>query len=292
MRARHVALAVLVTAAWGFSFVAIRVGLETFPPLFLVALRFAVAALPAVLLPRPPIPWARLAAIGATLFAGNFGFLFSGMAVGMPAGLASIVMQVQAFFTLAIVALVWRRAPARPQLAGMALAFAGLAVIGTTVGGDVTGPGLGLTLLGALSWAAGNVLLKEAGPADMLPLMAWVSLLPTAAMLGLSLGVEGPAAIGQALAAVPAGAVAAVLYLGIAATLVAFGLWGYLLRLYPATVVAPFSLLVPITGSLSAALVLGERFPPLRIAGMALIVAGLAAVAFPTDRLRRWQGGD
>ena len=284
MKARHVALAVLVTAAWGLSFVAIRIGLETFPPLLLVALRFGVAALPALVLPRPPVAWPRLVAVGAALFAGNFGFLFSGMALGMPAGLASIVMQIQAFFTLLIVALVWRQRPRRPQLAGMGLAFAGLLVIGVTIGGDVTALGLGLTLMGALSWAVGNVLLKETGPVEMLPMIAWASLVPAPTMLALSLVVEGPAAIALAFAHVPAVALAAVTYLGVAATLVAFGLWGYLLRLYPATTVAPFSLLVPITGSLSAVLVLGERFDPYRIAGMVLIVAGLAAVAFPARR--------
>lgn len=283
----HTALAVLVAALWGSAFVAIHVGLETLPPLLLVALRFILAAAPAALLPRPAIAWRRLIAVGATLFAGTFAFLFIGMAHGMPAGLASIVMQVQAFFTAAIVAVIWRERPAAPHLAGMALAFAGLALIGATIGGDVTALGLLLTLAGAFSWACGNVLLKGAGPASMIALMAWASVPAALLTLSLSLAVEGPAAIAEGLLRTPALGWLAVLYLSLAATLVAFGLWGHLLGLYPANTVAPFSLLVPVTGALLAALLLGERFPALRIAGMALIVAGLAAVAVPWGRIRR-----
>lgn len=291
MSAPHIGLALLVAAMWGFSFVAIRLGLQTFPPFLLVALRFALAALPAAILPRPAIPWPRMIAIGATLFLGNFAFLFSGMAAGMAAGLASLLMQVQAFFTLLIVALVFRQRPTGRQLAGMGLAFCGLALVAATLGGDVTGPGLALTLAGAFSWACGNVLLKGAGPADMLALVAWLSLIPPLPMLALSLAVEGPSAVAGAFQAVTPVAVGAVLYLALPATIIAFGLWGYLLRHYPATVVAPFSLLVPVTGSLSAALVLDERFEPLRLLGMGLIVAGLAAIALPVTawlrRLRR-----
>ncbi|MGK9231691.1 EamA family transporter [Inquilinus limosus] len=288
MTPRHILLALLVAAIWGFNFVVIRIGLGNFPPLLLAALRFILAALPAVLLPRPQVPWPRMIAIGLTLFVGQFAFLFPGMLLGMPAGLASIVLQSQAFFTMLVAALALRERPTGRQIGGGAIAFVGLAVIASTAdGGDVTAIGLALTLAAALSWACGNVLLRGAGKVDMLPMIVWLSLVPPLPLLALSAAIEGPAAIGHALASVSWTGIGTVLYLAVPTTLLGFGIWGHLLKLYPAATVAPFSLLVPIFGAASAALVLGERFGPARLLGMALILLGLAAVALPVARLLR-----
>lgn len=288
LQPRHILLALLVAAIWGFNFVVIRIGLGSFPPLLLATLRFVLAALPVLVLPRPAVPWPRMIAIGLTLFVGQFAFLFPAMMIGMPPGLASIVLQSQAFFTILIAAMALRERPSGRQLGGAAVAFAGLAVIGTTVGGgDVTALGLALSLAAAGSWACGNVLLRGAGKVDMLPMIVWLSLIPPVPLLALSLAVEGPTAIGHAFATVGWTGVGTVLYLAIPTTILGFGIWGHLLKLYPAATVAPFSLLVPIFGAGSAALVLGEQFGPARLAGMALILLGLAIVALPVARLRR-----
>ena len=289
MRPRHVALAVVVSALWGCNFVAARLALGHVPPLLLAALRFAIAALPAVVLPRPNVPWSRMAAIAATLFIGQFAFLFCGMQAGMPPGLASVLTQLQALITLLLAVLVLHEAPRPRQLVGLAVATLGLACIGATVGsGDVTLAGLLLTLAAAASWAAGNVLLRGAGPADMLPLVVWLSVIPPMPLLVLSclyehpvtvLGAPGPGAWVGALA---------VLYIAFAATLGGYGMWGYLLRLYPASAVAPFALLVPVFGLLAARLTVGERFDGLRLGGVALMVLGLFAASLPTGRLRLW----
>lgn len=287
MRPRHIVLALLVAAIWGFSFVVVRVGLGSFPPLLLAALRFVVAAMLVPLLPRPAVPWPRMVAIGAALFVGQFGFLFTGMANGMPPGLASVTLQAQAFLTVLFAAAALRELPAARQLLGMAVAATGLLAIGSTVGGAVTPLGFALTLAAAASWAMGNVLLRGAGKVDMLPMIVWLSLVPILPLLALSLVFEGPAAIAGALVQVDWLGLGTVLYLAVPATLLGFGIWGHLLKLYPAGTVAPFSLLVPIFGALSAALVLGERFGPVRLGGMALIMAGLACVALPPGTGRR-----
>ncbi|WP_127091341.1 EamA family transporter [Aquabacter cavernae] len=287
MAPRHIALAVLVTIVWGLNFVVIRKGLDHYPPLLLITLRFLLAALPVFFVPRPRIPLGLMLAMGLTWFLGQFAFLFWGVANGMPPGLASLTLQSQAFFTILIATLVLHEKPSARQMAGTGVAFLGVLLIGASVGGDMTLAGLGFCLLGALSWAIGNVLVRRAPPADMFALVVWLSLVPILPALVLSLTVEGWPAISAALLAPSFEGLWTLAYLVVAATLFGFAMWGKLLKLYPAGLVAPFSLLVPLTGTVTAALVLGEQFPPLRIAGMALILAGLLVIALPRQKRGR-----
>ncbi|WP_245413374.1 EamA family transporter [Mangrovicella endophytica] len=289
MKPRDIGLALFVAAIWGVNFVVIRVGLGSFPPLLLAALRFVVAALPAVLLPRPKVPLGRFLLIGGTLFIAQFAFLFIGMAKGMPPGLASVVLQSQAFMTMLVAAAVLRERPTPRQMLGTLTAFAGLAVIASTAGSvDVTMIGLVLCLAAALCWAVGNVALRSAGPVDMLAMMVWLSLVPPLPLFALALVVDGPDAVGRALIAMDLPGIGAVLYIALLSTLVGFAIWGDLLKRYTTATVAPFSLLVPIFGAGSASLLLGERFGEARLIGMALVLAGLAIVVLP---VQRWIGG-
>jgi O-acetylserine/cysteine efflux transporter len=279
---RHILLATVLALFWGFNFVVVTVALGDVPPLFLAAVRFALVALPVVVLPRPAIPFARLVAVALALFVGQFAFLFPAMAVGMPPGLASIALQIQAFITILFAALALRELPTRKQLAGGAIAFLGLALVATTVGANgVTAAGFILLLGAACCWAAGNVLLRGSGKVDLLPLFSWAALIATGPLLVLSLILEGPERIGAGLLHLDWLAAAAILYMAFVSTTFGYAAWGYLLRLYPAAVAAPFSLLVPVFGTVSAALLLGETFGPARLAGMALILAGLAVVVLP-----------
>jgi O-acetylserine/cysteine efflux transporter len=273
---RHIALAVLLTFFWGLNFVVIKLALGDVPPLFLAALRFIIAAVPALFLKKPPVGWGTLIAIGGTLFVGQFAFLFPAMAIGLPPGLASIGLQVQVFFTIAIAAAVLGERPSMRQIAGAVVAFAGLALVAATVGTNgVTAAGFILMVLAALSWATGNVLMRRAGNVDMSAMIAWLSLIPPIPLMLLSLAFEGPARIEAAVAGANLATVGAVLYIAVVSTTFGYAVWGHLLKLYPAATAAPFSLLVPISGTLSAALILGETFGPLRLAGMVLIFVGL-----------------
>ena len=269
MGPRDAGLAVLVAVIWGVAFVATRVGLDAFTPPQLVVLRFAIAAAPAVVLPRPALPCSALVPVGLTLFAGQFLFQFFGIARGMPPGLASVIVQTQALFTIVIAALALGERPARAQWLGSGVALAGLGLIALTVGGDFSAGAFALTLVSPISFGVGNVLLKRLGPADMTSLVAWRSLVPPLPALVLSMLLDGPLALLSALAAAPAAGLAAALFLGLIATALAYALWGALLRRYPTAAVAPFALLVPFVGALSSSLVFGERFGPLRLAGMA-----------------------
>lgn len=287
MRPREILLALFVVVAWGVNFVIIEVGLGTMPPLLLAALRFAVAALPAIFIPRPAVPWPRFIFIGLVLFTGQFGLLFMSMKVGMPAGLASVVIQSQAFLTGPIAALVLGERISPRQMGGTAIAFLGLAAIATTAGGGgVTLVGLLLSLGAALCWAVGNVALRGAGKVDMFAMVTWLSIVPPLPLLALSYLFEGPQAIEAAVLHMGWVGVGAVAYIAIVSTNIGYGIWAYLLKLYPAAQVAPFSLLVPIVGIISAALLLGEQFGPVRLAGMVLVFAGLIVAVFPFASFR------
>lgn len=287
MRPREILLALFVVVAWGVNFVIIEIGLGTMPPLLLAALRFAVAALPAVFIPRPAVPWPRFIFIGLVLFTGQFALLFISMKVGMPAGLASVVIQSQAFLTGPIAALVLGEKISPRQMGGTVIAFLGLAAIATTAGGGgVTLIGLLLSLGAALCWAIGNVALRGAGKVDMFAMVTWLSIVPPLPLLALSFLFEGPQAIETAFLHMGWAGIGAVAYIAIVSTNIGYGIWAYLLKLYPAAEVAPFSLLVPIVGILSAALLLGEQFGAVRLAGMVLVFVGLIVAVFPFGRFR------
>jgi O-acetylserine/cysteine efflux transporter len=252
----------------------------------LTALRFIIAALPVFFVPRPKIALLSIVLIGLTLFTGQFLLLFFAFAEGLPPGLASVSQQMQAFFTVLLAALFMRDIPSARQCLGMVIAFAGLAVIGATVGADLKPAALGLALAGALSWAIGNVLVKRDAGVPVFPLMVWCSLVPPLPSLVLS-GVTDPGSLLAAIQTASWLSIASTIYLGTAATLFGYAAWGGLLRRYPAAMVTPFALLSPCTGIIASAIVFGEIFSPLRYAGMVLILAGLAVIVLPAGVLRR-----
>jgi O-acetylserine/cysteine efflux transporter len=273
-----------VVVIWGLAFVATKLALDAFSPPQLTALRFLIAAVPALVLPRPPLTWPRLIAIGAALFAGQFLLQFFAIANGLPPGLASLLVQTQALFTIVFAATALRERPTPRQSLGVAVAFAGLVLILLTVGQDLTVVGFVLAMGSAVSWGIGNVLLKSIRDVEMLDLIVWLSLVPPLPSLALSLALDGPEGFARSFASVSWSAVAAVVYLGVVATVLAYAIWGRLLRRYPAAMVTPFALLVPFVGGYSSALVFGERFGPLRLAGMALVLLGIAVIVLPWGR--------
>ncbi|MCB1908447.1 MAG: EamA family transporter [Rhodocyclaceae bacterium] len=293
MRPGDVVLALVVVVVWGVNFVVIKAGVGEVPPLLLGALRFLAAALPAVAVLRPPkLPLRLYVAYGMTIALGQFAFLFTAIHVGMPSGLASLVLQSQALFTMLFAAF-WLGERWRPeQLAGLLLAAVGLAAIASTHGASMPLAGFLMTVAAAASWGAGNVVgrsLSRHGPVNMLAFMVWASLVPPLPFLGLSLAIEGPQAIIAAIEGFGWRACGAVLYLAWAATLLGYGLWSHLLARYPANQVAPFPLLVPLVGLTAGSLVYDEALEAAHFAGGALLMSGLAVNLFG-HRLRRRAG--
>lgn len=285
MSPKDLLLALVVVLAWGVNFVVIKVGLHGVPPLLLGALRFMLAAFPAVLfVKRPQMPLRWLLAYGATISLGQFAFLFTAMYVGMPAGLASVVLQAQAFFTLGFAAVFLRERFHAQNVVGLLIAAGGLALIGMqSMGGGAQGmtlAGFVLTLCAACMWALGNIVTKMVGKVDLVGLVVWASLVPPLPFLVLSYWMEGPQRIVAALSGLGVSSVGAIVYLAFVATLIGYSLWSRLLSKYPASQVAPFSLLVPIVGLASAALLLGEQLGAAEIGGAVLVMGGLAVNVF------------
>ena len=276
MRPVHVALALLVAAVWGLNFVVIEVGLEDFPPLLLSSLRYLLASLPLLFLGgRAGVPWKWILAVGGAIGVVKFSLLFVGLDVGMPAGLASLVLQVQAFFTVGFAVLLLGERPRAAQAAGLGLATLGLALVASGLDGVATPGGFALFIGAAAGWGVGNVGIKRAAPADPLRFMTWICVVPPLPLLALSLAFEGPARVGDALAGIDLGGIGAVAYIAFAATSLGWGLWAYLLRHYSAGTVAPFSLLVPVFGLGFAALLLGEPLTVRTVIAAVLVVSGV-----------------
>ncbi len=282
---------VLVTAIWGFNFIVIKVGVAGVPPLLLASLRFALSAFPALLfVKKPQASWLSLAAYGLLLGVGEFGLLFTAMKLGAPAGLSSIILQAQAFFTALVAAAALKEKLHIHNFAGMAVAGGGLALIALS-GRSGPAPALtaGLTamiLLAAFFWALANVVARRMPKTDGLSLMVWSSLFSPLPLLGLSFALEGKEAIAAAFSGLAPVSIGALAYLVLLSTLFGYGAWNQLIMRYGASRVAPFSLLVPIFGVSSGALVLGERFSVLDAAAAGLVLAGLALHVFG-GRLRK-----
>lgn len=283
MPTRHQLLAAAIAFVWGVNFVVIDVGLGSFPPLFFAGLRFTLVVFPAVFfLRRPPVPGRWIVGVGVFMSAGQFGLLFVSMHEGMTAGLASLVLQLQAIFTILLAVAFLGERPHRRQLAGAGVAVAGIAVIAA---GRAHGVPLGAFLLcigAAASWGIGNLCNRRAQAPDAIGLLVWSSLVPPLPLFALSLLLEGPHRIGTALGSLHASGILAVLYVVVVSTFFGFGSWTWLMRRHPASRVAPFTLLVPPVGLAAAWIARGERPHPAELAGAVIVLAGLALVTAAT----------
>ncbi len=276
----HLITALIVIVLWGMNFVVIKIGLKGIPPLLLAALRFTFVAFPAIFfLAKPKVELKWLVIYATTISFAQFAFLFSAIAVGMPAGLASLVLQAQAFFTVGLAALIFGDRLKPSNVIGIFIASLGLLLLGsasiTNSATQASVAGFGLTLCAALSWACGNIVSKKMGAVNMLSLVAWSALLPIIPFLLLSCLMDGVTVVWHSLTHISLTAVLAILYLSGAASLIGYTLWGKLLAALPTHVVAPLSLLVPVVGLTSAWLILDESLNQTQMIGAMIVMAGL-----------------
>jgi len=276
MKPFDVFLAVMVAVTWGVAFVASRLALDELSPSLMTAMRFSIAAVPCLLVRRPNVPWRVLVAISATLFLGQFLAQSWAIAHGVPVGLAAVIVQSQALFTVAFAALAFSEFPTRLQIAGIAVAAVGLLMICGTVGFDFSVGAFAVLMISPVSFAVGNLLLRQAREVPMFDLFAWLCLVPPLPLLALAFAVDGPQATWQSLLQLSATGWASMLFIGAVSTSIAYWLWGRLLRDHTAAQVVPFALLVPFVGSAASSVVFGETFGPLRLTGMITVVGGIA----------------
>jgi len=276
MKPADVCIAVLVAVIWGLAFVASRLALDEFSPELMTALRFSIAAVPCLFVRKPDVSWPLLIAISFSLFLGQFLAQAFAIAHGVPVGLSSVIVQSQALFTIGFAALIFRELPTPMQSTGIAIATVGLLMICGTVGYDFSVGAFAMIMICPISFAIGNLLLRRTHGAPMFDLFAWLCLTAAVPLAAIALISNGPASTWHELTHASPTGIVCMLCLGGLSTSVAYWLWGRLLRDYPAAQVVPFALLVPFVGSAASSVVFGEKFGPLRLAGMITVICGIA----------------
>lgn len=273
---RHVLLAVAVMAVWGSNFVVIRIGLDHLPPLTFAALRFVLVFLPAMLfITRPAVPWRNLAAYGLLIGGGQFGLLFIAMNGHITPALASLVVQMQAFFTIGLAAALSGDRVRPFQFVALAIAASGLALIVVHTDAMTTPLGLALVLCAAMSWAGSNIVVRSTPKVDMLSYVVWAAPFSVVPLVAVALVFEGPSAMANGIANADAATWAAVLWQAVGNTLFGYAVWSWMLGRYPVASIAPMPLLVPVFGIVCSALFLGEPLQPWKLEAMALVMMGL-----------------
>jgi len=279
MKPADVGIAVMVAVIWGLAFVASRIALNELPPALMTALRFAIAAMPCLFVRKPrQVSWPLLIAISLALFLGQFLAQSIAIARGVPVGLASVIVQSQALFTIAFAAVLFSELPSRMQAIGVAISATGLLMICGTVGHDFSVAAFAILMISPVSFAIGNLLLRKAQGARMFDLFAWLCLCAAVPLFVLSLLMSGAGPVWVALTQMSPAVMVSMLFVGAVSTSIAYWLWGRLLRDYPAAQVVPFALLVPFVGSAASSIVFGETFGPLRLAGMVTVIGGIAVM--------------
>ena len=276
VKLRDSLLAALVATAWGFNFVVIEWGMHGVPPLLFVAMRFTLVVFPAVLfVRRPDAPWRTVLTIGAFMSLGQFGLLYVSMAAGLSPGLAALVLQAQVIFTIAIAAGVLRELPSPAQVAGVAIGIGGLAVVAIGRGGNAPLSALALCLLGALSWGIGNVLSRASGIQGGLGLTIWSGVVVPLPLLALSLLIDGPGAVADALVGLSWQSSVSTLYTAVLSSIVGYSIFNSLLSRYPSSAVVPWVLLAPVVAMGSAWALLGQRPNLAEVAGGLVLIVGV-----------------
>lgn len=287
----HILLTLLVVVVWGFNFVVIKEGMQQMPPLLLACTRFFLTSFPSIFfVKRPKIPFKMVVGYGLLMFVFQISFLFMGINEGVSPGIASLLTQVQVFFTILLGALFFYERLHRWQVLGSLLVVAGISLIAVHLDGSVTLRGFFFIIAGAVSWSFGNVISKKMGRVDMTALVVWGSLIAWPLLLGASYLLEGTSdilGIFQSLNWISWGSIFFIAY---PATIVGFGLWSWLLHHHPLGVIAPFSVLVPICALASSILVLGEPLEMWKVGASLLVIGGLCVNVFGPKIFRRRNG--
>lgn len=276
MNIKRLILIFLLIFIWGFNFVVIQVGLQGVPPLFLVFARFFLTCFPAIFFfERPKAPFGRVVLYSLLIFVLQFSLFFIGMSLGVPPGLASILMQVHIFFSLLLAIVMFHEKIKLLQVLGALISFSGIGYVAMHIEGNISLSGFFLVIASAGFWGMGSAISKTLGKINMVSLVIWGSLIAWPPLLLLSLVIEGPARILHSLEHLSWTSVGAVFYLSYLSTVFGYALWSWLLHHLPLSTVAPFTLLVPIVALLSSALVTGEAIQPWKIGAMVLVIGGL-----------------
>ena len=283
----HLLLVILVMFIWGVNFIFVKIGLQEISPLLLCARRFLLAGVPAIFfIKKPDIPIKVIVLYGVFMFGLQFSFVFWGMCVGMTPGMASLIMQVQIFFSIFFAALFYGERPQWTQIVGAVVAFSGIAVVTFHFDKHVSLFGFLCLMVAAASWAVGNLVAKKVGTKNLLSVVVWGSFFICIPMFIVAYIVEGPERFVASYHHLTWNGIGALMYIVYLSTCVGYGAWNWLLARYPVNVIVPFSLLVPLVGIVSSVIVFGEAFQLWKLVACLLVISGLCINIFSARFLR------
>jgi len=288
MKTHHLLLAVLITAIWGVNFSVIKLGLHSVDPFILAGIRFTLCALPALFfIKKPDVPWRYIISYGLVFGIGLWGLVNLGIKTGLSAGIASLLLQFSAFFTLILGSRVFKERLSRYQIIGFIIACAGLISVVFITDGSVTLSGMLLVLAGAVAWSIANIINKKAATGQVFAFLVWSSAFSPIPLFLLGWLVNGGSGFSLLFSHMDARAVLSILFQVYPNTLFAYWVWNSLLKQYPVSTVAPLSLLVPVFGILGSTVIFGESITLIKVVALLLIICGLA-VGLYGQRLKRY----
>ncbi|WP_153503012.1 EamA family transporter [Cumulibacter manganitolerans] len=286
MTRRDALLAAFVAAVWGINFVVSALMLRHLSPFLFTAIRFFLVAVPAIfLVGRPTAGWKPTVLVGLFIGCLQFGLMFWAIRLGLPAGLASLLIQFVTVFTLILGVLVLKERPTRLQLLGVLVGLAGLALIGVARQGSASMLPFFMVLVAALGWAAANVTVRKSGEQSGLAISVWSALVPIVPMLLAAFALDGADGVRAQVTSIDWPMVGGFVFTSWIATLGCFAIWMNLMKRYPTAAVTPWSLCTPPVGMLAGAIVLHELPQPVEWVGAAIVLLGILVASAGGMRL-------
>lgn len=277
----HFLLILLVVIVWGVNFIFVKLGLHEIPPLLLCTIRFILASIPAIFFIKPPaIPFKVIILYGLVMFALQFSLLFLGMHLGMTPGMASLIIQVQVFFSMFFAAVLIGEMPHMWQIIGAVVSFFGIGIVGMHFDKDISVLGFMCILAAAATWGIGNLITRKTNKVNTIALVVWGSFVASFPLLICSLIFEGPYRIIHSLHHMTTLGLVSIIYIVYISTWVGYGVWNWLLNHYPVGTIVPFTLLVPIVGIMSSVFFLGEPFQTWKALAGLLVISGICINLF------------
>ncbi|MBP2229104.1 O-acetylserine/cysteine efflux transporter [Azospirillum agricola] len=272
----HALQALAVMALWGLNFVVSKWALLEFPPLFVMFIRFVLVS--ALIVPFFRVPREKLlpiAALSVTLGSIHFPLMFNGLR-GIDAATASLAVQAQVPFSSLLAALVFKDKLGWRRATGMMAAFAGVLVIAGEPRLGNALPSLLMLLAASLAFAVASIQMKLIGSVNGFAVNGWMALMAAPQLLALSLLFEQGQM--ESLANATWLGWGSIVYMAVAVTIVAYGLWYPLLGRYDVNQTMPYLLTVPVFGVASGVLLMGDPVTLNLALGGLLTIGGVAVI--------------
>ena len=279
MPINHIFLALSVPILWGIGFTITKAGMDQFPPMLINGLRWTITGL--ILVWWFPIPRKYLkkifivSVIGCTI---QYSLTYSGLNI-IDASSAILFVQFEVPFGLLVAYFYLKEKPKLKNLLGIFVAFIGLIILSGAPSLEGKYIGVLLLLTGTFTWALGQVIAKEVSEkVNGIILTAWIGILAGPQLILGSEFIEGNVINNLLEADYKAWII--VLYLAVLMNCVGYSAWYHVLGYYEVNKIMPIMLLLPVTGVISAIILLGDRPDINTYIGGAIIIIGVSVILF------------